>query len=758
MLANIYEVGSLPGLARRKRRPDEYKTVRHALVSSEQTAGWAVARKNRATTRLARPKSHDVLLEDEVWFMLYRMGFTHLSGAGGAVISATADGSGPTNQLDVVALDDEVGLVVECKSSETPKRLAGFSESIGKLVATRETFIKDVRKQFPTERKRQVKYAYFLANFQLSENDQERAMQQGVAIFELSDLKYYKELVSQIGPAARFQFLADLLPGRSIPGLELTVPAVRAKMGGYRCYTFNVSPRYLLKIAYVSHRAKGKPSDVDTYQRMIKKSRLTKIREYIEDDGIFPTNIVVNFKKNSFDFQRAKQEGADGSDSTFGWLRLTPSYKSAWIIDGQHRLFAYAGHSLAARSLVAVLAFEGLPPSEQARLFIDINAEQKKVKQSLLQELYAELNWDSEDPEERVRAVLSKTIQALDVCPDSPFRGRILKADERRTDQRCITLTALFGALGKTGFFIERMSKGAVVQYGPLWAGTIDATLKRTVRLMSAWYDTIRAGAETRWNLGQARGGGLAMNDGVTVCANVLRSVLEHLQGRGIKLAAMSDEELVKVLTPYGQAVGRYFTSLSDEEMERFRSSRGVQGQTSGTRRVQQQLKMEFEQFNPPGLEEFLDQEKAQTNRKAYDVLTEIERTLQRTIVDELKREFISDDEAWWYSGVPVAVRKKVTERIEEAQGKEGGREENLDLVDYRAIIVHQGNWTLFKEVLANEGGKDKGTKWITDVNELRRIVMHASKGLHLPVTTEQLACLEERLAWLRSRTSCADA
>jgi len=53
---------------------------------------------------------------------------------------------------------------------------------------------------------------------------------------------------------------------------------------------------------------------------------------------------------------------------------MQPSYKSAWIIDGQHRLFSYSGHPKASKGLLSVLAFEGLPPSKQAELFIDINA------------------------------------------------------------------------------------------------------------------------------------------------------------------------------------------------------------------------------------------------------------------------------------------------------------------------------------------------------------------------------------------------
>jgi DGQHR domain-containing protein len=117
-----------------------------------------------------------------------------------------------------------------------------------------------------------------------------------------------------------------------------------------------------LKIAFVSHRAKGKPSDIDAYQRLLKKNRLNSIRQYISEGGIFPTNIVVNIAESRWlAFDRGKQE-VESKASVFGWLHIRPAYRVAWIIDGQHRLFAYANHALARKSLVSVMAFVGLEP------------------------------------------------------------------------------------------------------------------------------------------------------------------------------------------------------------------------------------------------------------------------------------------------------------------------------------------------------------------------------------------------------------
>jgi DNA sulfur modification protein DndB len=538
-----------------------------------------------------------------------------------------------------------------------------------------------------------------------------------------------------------------MLPGKTIPGLEIRVPAIRAKMGGYTCYTFAASPEYLLKISYVSHRAKGKASDVNTYQRMIQKSRLRLIRRYIQDNGIFPTNIVISLNKRP-NFERREQE-AEQDSGVMGWLDLRCSYKSAWIIDGQHRLFAYSGHERAAKARLAVLAFENLPPSKQAELFIDINAEQKSVKQSLLQELYAELHWNATDPAIRVRAIVSKAIQSLDADPESPFYERILAADEKKDAVRCISFTSMLRALQDTDLYIAPMKKAGIVEYGPLWGGDDnEVTRKRTVFILEHWFDAIKSAASDWWLAGAGDGGGLAMNDGVTACILVLRSVFQHLAAHGDRLVTLDDEELIDRVKPFAEALGEYLGMLSQQERKSFRDLRGVQGQTIRMRRCQKALHERIPFFSPVGLREFIETEKAQTNANAQAITERIEKVLKKSIIESLKREYGEDEGQWWISGIPQSMRVKVTERFERDDGQRGGKEHYFDLIDYRDIFsLH---WTLFGPLLGYgkaSNSKDKRTSWIKDVNETRKIWAHASSGRS--VSLEQLAQLEEYDRWL---------
>lgn len=756
MLSNLSPIDRLSGLARARARDYDTRTVSPPLADGLISEGWTLDRSNKRSVRLRRPKARGTLLEDRVWTVLYRMQFPILSDSGGAQLAVDPrDPDSPESQIDVVFIDEDVAVAIECKSAESPARRPQFQQELGKHALIRERFAASVRSQYQAAGKRQVVLAMFLWNILLSDNDRARAKEANVLVFDERDLAYYESLASHIGPAAKYQLLAEMLPGKAVPGLALRIPAIKTRMGGFNCYTFSMSPEYLLKISYVSHRSKGKVSDVSTYQRMLSKARLKSIRGYITEDGIFPTNIVVNFERNRLRFEKIHQESSGDLDAgVCGWLDIRPAYKSAWIIDGQHRLYAYSGHPRATKGRLSVLAFEGLAPSEQARLFIDINAKQKSVKRSLLQELYAELHWDAEDPRVRVRAIVSKAIQDLDADPVSPLFQRVQTADVGKDDIRCISLTSLYGAIEKTEFFIAKEKHGHVVDFGPLWAGDNEATLKRAKFVLQNWLATVRLAASDWWDRGAGEGGGLAMNDGIITCINVMRSVFQQLSGQ--RLVHLDNEDLFAAVKRYAAALGEYLGSLSEQERKAFRDLRGIQGQTRRTRNCQAAMRLKIPDFNPPGLDQFIQQEKAQTNARAKLIIDDIERKLQQMVLEELRRECGEDESGWWMVGVPKAVRLKVSQRFEEEGGQRGGKENYFDLIDYSKIALQ--NWQLFEDLLAygRSGSKEKRLSWLTFVNEKRNIVAHPSAAVSL--TLEELAQLEDYQRWLDDRISAPPA
>ena len=733
MLENIEELQNLMGLSRKKKSVYEVKAVHPSDLEKFESEGWTFVKKLKFSTQIKKEKAHNVLLEDRVWNLFYKMNFKFLSGHGGAkLVINPKDSNSPKSQIDVVAIDSEVAIAVECKSSKEYKKRLQFQEELGKFNQIKEPFNRAVKVYSESAIKLQRVFIMVMNRALLTDMDKERAKKSNIVLFDENDLSYYENLVNHLGEAAKYQIFADMLPGKEISGLSIRIPAIKSKMGGCNCYCFSISPDYLLKISYVSHRSKGKASDINTYQRMLAKPRLKKIKDYISEDGIFPTNIVLNFERGRLGFQKIKQEIDTLEDldvGVLGWLDIKPAFKSAWVIDGQHRLFAYSGHEKSSKSKLAVIAFEGLKPSKQAELFIDINAKQKSVKQSLLQELYAELHWDSDDPSTRISAIISKAIQDLNNDREFSLYQRIQTTDGQRDNIRCITLTSLFNQIEKRGFFILRERSGSILEYGPLWAGNENIeTLKRTTTIIKAWINEIAIINKEWWDLGSAEGGGLAMNDGISTLISVLKSVFEVLEKHGYKLIAKSNNELVELIEPYSIALGKYLASLDQVERKSFRDLRGVSGVISRTRQSQNGIRQFKPEFNPEGLDQWLDEQKQQTNKNTKELIDQIEVKLQGFIVEKLKEEFEGDEDTWWYEGIPSTIRTKTITRLEEDKNKRGGREFYFDLIDYKKIILD--NWQIFENILGfGKGNKDKRTEWIGFINEIRKIVAHASSG-----------------------------
>src|SRR6185503_17256752 len=125
-----------------------------------------------------------------------------------------------------------------------------------------------------------------------------------------------------------------------IPGLKgKTVPASQGKLGGRKFYCFVTTPRHLLKISFVNHRSLNDPEGAPAYQRLISKSRMRDIGAFIKDGGYFPNNLLINFTR-PVRFDKIAFDAESGV--SHGHLYLPDRYRSAWVIDGQHRLYGFS--------------------------------------------------------------------------------------------------------------------------------------------------------------------------------------------------------------------------------------------------------------------------------------------------------------------------------------------------------------------------------------------------------------------------------
>ena len=96
--------------------------------------GWYVLNDQlKRDVKLAKDKPHDEVFEDEVWGLLSKLGFNYLSSDRHLRLRYDKK-DGSSQQIDVLAVDEECALLVECKCAKGPApKPASFKTEIESL-------------------------------------------------------------------------------------------------------------------------------------------------------------------------------------------------------------------------------------------------------------------------------------------------------------------------------------------------------------------------------------------------------------------------------------------------------------------------------------------------------------------------------------------------------------------------------------------------------------------------------------------------
>lgn len=743
---------------RHRKKKDVYKTVSGSSkrliaqkVKLEEAEGWRVYRRNAKSTRMAKEKPADEQLEDEVWSILAQMGFKEMSKGRQFKISV---GEGlPPRQIDVLAKDNETAVIVECTRRDEPGRRR-MAHLIDKIRAHRGSLIGSVHKTYSRQPKLKVKFVIATRKIAWSDADIQKCMEADIALIADGELDYYSQLTKHLKSAARYQFLAHLFSGQKIEGLTNRVMATRGKMGDHTFFTFLIRPDELLKIAYVGHKASRDIDSLETYQRMLQPIRLKKIAGYINDGGKFPTNIVVNLKtpkRNRLRFD-AKEKYGEG---TLGELYLPPTYASAWIIDGQHRLYGYAYARAAGNgfnqdsTLLPVLAFEDLPADEEMNLFIDINSKQVKVRNNLLVELYSDLHWQSPNPGEAFQALLSRIAARLNNEGTSPLNNRMVVSGKRKTSSRCLTQTSIQAGL-REAKLLGTYGNGAITP-GPLSTARKDdyqPNLRKSVTVLSDCLRLFSTNLPDHWKLGDHREenlcGYLCTNIGIRAMFLIIKDIADHIEYKdSIKLCYFDAEETFAEIRPYLQVLVDHFENATAQDFLRLRL---IGSSLASVRRQAYEMEVvinrRIPEFNPTGLQEYRDSRDEAGTQEASNKVREIEQRLFNYVIGTLQKQYGTNNEEWWVQGIPTRIRQDCSTRWE-ARNREGDVEQELYLINY--IDICHNNWELFKDVISlgqgDTSNKKKMTRWIKDLNDVRNRTAHPAHGV---LNTKQVARVNE--------------
>lgn len=447
----------LDSIAKQRKLIVKQEKVPAESIALKEHDGWVVVKQyinNSALMEKVKPTGD--LFEDEVWTIFYKMGFKIMNADRDFNLSYS---NGLTKQIDVVAIDDDVCLLIECKATSGDNVSKSWKTDLEAINGFRTRLFDEIRSKYPGRR---CKYIFATKNYVLGDQDINRMNDFQISNFDYDTVQYYSQLVNHLGQAAKYQLLGNVFSKQTISQMDDRVPAIEGKMGGLTYYTFVIEPERLLKVAYVLHRNKANHRMMPTYQRLIKKERLNAIRKYVNEGGYFPNSLIVSIDTENKGVRfEPGQARFDDSPSRIGVLHLPKRYQSVYVIDGQHRLYGYSETEWASKNSIPVVAFVDLPKEDQVKMFMDINQNQKPVPKSLRNTLNIDLLWTSDSPSQRQEALMLSIGQELGENNQSPLYGHIITGEDGITEKRCITLDFIRDALKQSKFFNTYKKKDA---------------------------------------------------------------------------------------------------------------------------------------------------------------------------------------------------------------------------------------------------------------------------------------------------------
>lgn len=730
-----------------KKSPYEFATISKDKKDKYELNGWEeVPSRWKNVIKVRKPKKQSDAFEDRVWALCAKLGFDYINENNRFKLEYE---KGLEKQIDVFTYDSETTLIIECKSTQTRKRIS-YQKDINEFIALKDKLRLAAEKL--VGKKLKVAFLFCTNNAIISQNDRLRLENNSIFHFNQDIIEYYEQLTDYLGKAAKYQLFGHLFAGQKIPELKNKIPAIKGKVSaGHTIYSFCIDPEYLLKIGFILHRTDPNPDTTQAYQRLVNKSRINKIAKYIENSGYFPNSIIINIetKRNrDLKFEESSKIPHDGN-TNIGILHLPKTYRSAFIIDGQHRLYGYSKTISKSNHTLPVVAFHNLPIEEQSKIFVDINSTQRSVPGNLLQSIMADFHWGSSNDKLALSALKTRLFTDMNSDDDSPFYKRVILSEEKKTDKRCLTIQTLKSwGLNRVKYF-GKFKGDKLIQNGYLQDTTHNKSLIKSKEFFNNCFKTIETGLSDQWEKGSAEGGFIAMNIGVTAIIRVLDDILYfttvndkidpfHLDGK--KLA----DSIKKYLNP----IIEFIIELDYESIKKLRGLFGSGATEKVQRHFQEAIQKKFPSFNPDGLEQWIRDNSGQFDSPAHDLgHNKIEPLIDRFIKQKLKEDYGIKDRKWWIEGVPKKVQKACAERkIDE--GSTEPEDHFLNTIHYHSIILQ--NWELLGNLFTPQGlsgiKKEKRLDWLKDFNNIRKKYTHPQRE---PITEKELEFLKKLYEWL---------
>lgn len=311
---------------------------------------------------------------------------------------------------------------------------------------------------------------YHLRFVYASRNDVDESYQthygQACKLLSYSSLQYFLSLTKTIKRSARFEILKFLdvdLHQVGSPKSKtdlstfsaLQLPAVQSGFPpGHKLVSFLIDPATLLERAYVLRADSWRDSDA-LYQRLLVRDKIGSMRKYlVEERRVFVNNIIVTLRGDAVYHPTpgSKPEDSGATHVSVGELTIPRRFDAIGIIDGQHRVYAY--HEGDDQLDTKIAALRG-----RQHLLVTGIIYPNSISSAEAEVFEAKLFLEINDKQKRVRGDLKQAIETLiNPCSDVAIAKSVL--------HRLGATGPLVGILGLHFFDTGKLKTTSIVSYG----------------------------------------------------------------------------------------------------------------------------------------------------------------------------------------------------------------------------------------------------------------------------------------------------
>lgn len=742
----IDDLSLLGKVYRAKKSNYQEISVDHSLVEGYLKKGWEEYTKPLKTkTLLRKTKKFSKKFEDEVWCQFYELGFRKMNYDENLILPFSKNPE-DTKQIDIIAINEESIFIIECKSSENLKKAPSYKDEFDLLSLRLDGFKKALHQIYGNHYKIKFIFATKNLRFEQENIDLLRLKTTNSFFYDNNTYSYINNLIKNYKSASLYQFLGLVFKNEIINLEKIEIPAVRGLMGNKKYYIFSIEPHLLLKMGFILHRTKANVTEFPTYQRLLVPNRLKGITKFIDDGGYFPNSIIINFNSSKNKIQFESSSKLADSNSCFGTLKIPNSYGIAYIIDGQHRVYGYAGSKFNKNNTIPVVAFENIDTSEQLKIFMDINENQKAVSPSLRLDLEEDLYWESDRADSRIKALRSSIIKELSNSLSSPLYQKISVGE----DKAVLTFKPFSTALSNSDLLPS--AKGNQYTEKALLYSLYDISnhdhnkemnncKKKIVRLISSCYDFVEQEYSEIFYDDRSF---VFSNRGTYAFICLIDSLNKFLIDKNIITKSLEIEKRFPHIKIYLKTLLDYLKNeIPQDEKEKQLSLLGAGADTKWLRFFQSVINKKHSEYYPSELIDWNERQDEELQNKGRSMGIVIEKRMKTIVLDKMKKLY-EDDWELEINSIKRECQSRAEQEMEKNYKDGLGRKkidwtEMFNINDYKSIIEkywtktpdieNSGFLTFEKEFTIDIGegigSKAKSLKWISFFNSYRNLWAH---------------------------------